>query len=98
MPLRAIRTIRTFAVQAGDLLTKGDISISVVRGHGGTITRLWRLPRLTPENLQALRRPKLRLDELDAWNSLREHRPAGALLQDALSDLRQIVFDAEKLG
>ncbi len=97
MSLRAVRTIRTFAVHAGELLTRGDISISVVKGHGGTITRLWRLPELTPENLQALRRPKLRVDELDAWNKLRQHRPAGAILEDALTDLRQIVFDAEQL-
>lgn len=96
--LRGIRTIRTLAVHVEDIRSSSGISISVVRGHGGTVTRFWRLPWLTPDALRALKGPKLKETDLDAWKKLRAEWPAGYLMERALTDLRQIVLDAENLA
>lgn len=95
--LRGIRTIRTFAVHVDDIRSDSGVSISVVAGRGGTITRGWRLPWLTPEALRDLKSPKLTEDELDAWKELRANWPAAYLMEQALKDLRQIISDAQQL-
>lgn len=95
--LRGIRTIRMLAVHVEDIRSQSGLSVSVVAGRGGTITRNWHLPPLTPEARRTLRSPKLSEDELDAWKELRADRSAGSVMEQALKDLRQIVFDAQQL-
>lgn len=94
--LRGTRTIRTLAVHVEDVRSESGVTISVVKGRGGTVSRMWRLPWLTEEAFRSLDRPKLGEHELDAWKEIRGKHTAGALMEQALRDLRQIVFDAEQ--
>lgn len=98
LTFRSIRTIRHLAVHVEDIRSGGGLSISVVKGHGGTVTRFWHAPNLTAELLASLRSSKIRPDELDAYKELRKQRSVGSLMEQALKDLRQIISDAEQLA
>lgn len=96
--LRGIRTVRTLAVHVEDIRSDSAVVISIVKGRGGTLMRQWRLPTLTAANLGALNTPKLKEADLAAWEELRGKWAAGTLMENALKDLRSIVFDAERVA
>lgn len=98
LTLRSLRTVRHLAVHVGDVRSEGGVSISVVKGHGGTVTWHWNLPWLTEEMLASLHSPRITNGELEAYRDLRRKWPAAHLMEQALGDLRQIVFDAEQLS
>lgn len=95
LKLRGLRTVRSLAVHIEDIRTSSDFSVSSVLGKPSTVSRVWRLPRITKENFDALTSPKVTVDELPAWAEVCGKHHAGTIMNDGFDDLRQVLVDAE---
>jgi hypothetical protein len=102
LQVRGLRTLRHFAAHVEE--KPAPSAISLVSGGGlpdgmsaAMVTRRWLLPQLDQADLQKLRRPPLKPEDLLGWNMLVQSHDGTSILEHGLRQAQAILLAAEKL-
>jgi hypothetical protein len=100
--VRGLGTLRHFAAHV-EIKPAPSAIVLVIGGSlpdgtsATTVTRRWLLPQLGQADLQKLREPPLKPEDLPGWNTLVQSHDGTSILEHGLRQAQAILLAAEKL-